>query len=174
MADWKFEHAMDFLKKTKTKRLTTSSITGQPTFEVLRSSEAIDDFSPFQDFTNLDALQYAAAPANCSFVSQEVSELGLENAQIVSGTKSPPQNLSSPPNSPFPQNGPTCRGKKRSMEVSDDTRLLRALTKRLEEKQESHRMMFLKSLLPQVERMSEDTFIDFQINVLQLLRNPSD
>ena len=51
--------------------------------------------------------------------------------------------------------------------------LMRAMQHRLEEGRESARLKFFKSLMPRVDSLSEDQFLDFQIDVLADLKKQS-
>lgn len=51
--------------------------------------------------------------------------------------------------------------------------LMTAMKHRLEDNKESPRLKFFKSIMPRVDSLSEDQFLDFQIEVLQLLKRHS-
>lgn len=59
--------------------------------------------------------------------------------------------------------------KKRKVDSEDPIRSL--MRKKLERKPESPRMSFFNSIMPRVEALEEDLFLEFQLQTLQLLKN---
>ena len=63
---------------------------------------------------------------------------------------------------------------KRIQTDNDDEELMKLLRQRQEQKNtESTRLHFFRSILPKVDSLTDDEFLDFQVDVLQLLRKKS-
>lgn len=139
---------MEFLKRVKEKRTTTS---------------------------NLDEFRYSEGDGN-SRTGVNVLEEAIEQSAIFQDLSDDDDNSSTSksfkPNPPKTILKPADSRKKETNDNFDNTRigLMKALTTRMEEKHKSNRLKFFESIMPQVDEMTDDCFLDFQLEILNSLK----
>ncbi|XP_054763899.2 uncharacterized protein LOC129270560 [Lytechinus pictus] len=140
---WKFETSMGFLKAVKERRSTISNL------------EEIDDSDSDENWSRV-VLEQAIDKSGIYDVHDDDND---EDNMAPSTSFRP---IPHKPNSK----------RKATDDVYDDTQagLYKVMTQCLEEKQTSPRLKFFESIMPQVDEMTDDCFLDFQIEVLNSLK----
>lgn len=143
---WKFETSMSFLKAVKEKRNTTSNLE--------QTEDCLDDEN-----------------SNSEVLEQAISESGICNTGNGDENNLPPS--MSVKSIVQKSNLKTTSSKRKA---SDDTHdaardgLYKLMTQRMEDKHKSPRLKFFESIMPQVDEMTDDCFLNFQIEVLNCLK----
>lgn len=166
---WVFMESMRFLKIVKDKRSTTGNLsTNNDDVEELNESGcSVDD--------------------NVSILEQAVKGSGILDESSITSHADDEDNLTDPPSQARASTPsvlkPTstesvvkqkCSSKRRAEE--SETALFQSLKRRLDEKsvaRECPRMGFFKSLMPKVQSLTDDQFIEFQLKVLRDLKEVS-
>ena len=135
-----------FLVPVKKSRATTGSID-----VIIQSDE--ESNSSHQDETQAQDTDFIAVAEEIVVGEKTTKELG---AQLY-GAPTPMKRLK--------------LNQKRIQTDNDDEELMKLLRQRQEQKNtESTRLHFFRSILPKVDSLTDDEFLDFQVDVLQLLR----
>ncbi|XP_063951255.1 uncharacterized protein LOC135153154 [Lytechinus pictus] len=138
---WKFETSMGFLKAVKERRSTISNL------------EEIDDSDSDENWSRV-------------VLEQAIDKSGIYDVHDDDEDNMAPSTSFRPiPHKPNSK-------RKATDDVYDDTQagLYKVMTQCLEEKQTSPRLKFFESIMPQVDEMTDDCFLDFQIEVLNSLK----
>ena len=143
---WKFETSMSFVKAVKEKRNTTSNL------------EDIDDSGGDENSSR-------------GLLEEAIDESGIYDVDDDHEDNLAPS-TSFKPIPPRPSSKSTASKRKATDDAHDDARagLYKVMTQRMEEKQKSPRLKFFESIMPQVDEMTDDCFLDFQIEVLSSLK----
>ncbi|XP_064620757.1 uncharacterized protein LOC135483692 [Lineus longissimus] len=157
---WKFGKAMDFVSKVKTKRITTCNVDSGEIYDDQLSTDS-DEGSILKE-----------AVKEAGIFNQQESDNGGDDFAISESTqKKPKEVITSLPKSKYAVKN---QKRKASQEKDEyDYGLEKAIQKRIEENKESVRLKFFNSIMPKVDSMNDDTFLDFQIDVLNLLKSKS-
>ena len=143
---WKFETSMSFVKAVKEKRNTTSNL------------EEIDDSEGDENSSR-------------GILEQAIDKSGIYDVHDDDEDNLAPS-TSFKPIPPKPSSKSTGSKRKATDDAHDDARagLYKVMTQRMEEKQKSPRLKFFESIMPQIDEMTDDCFLDFQIEVLNSLK----
>lgn len=150
---WKFETAMSFLKVVKTQRTTTCNLD--------QDNDSEDEPSGDED---ANIIEKAADDAGIFQTADDDYQSSSQQQQQQ------PNKLSSTQGKPKSKSG---KRKVAADSNDDDARncLYRAVQQRMEDtSKKSPRLKFFESIMPRVDAMSEDGFLEFQIGVLNLLK----
>ncbi|XP_072174627.1 uncharacterized protein [Diadema setosum] len=137
---WKFETSMSFVKAVREKRNTTSNL------DEIGDSEG--------DENSRRGILY----------EQVIDESGIYDVHDE-------DNLA--PSTSFKPNTKSRASKRKATDDAHDdvrTGLYKVMTQCLEEKQKSPRLKFFESIMPRVDEMTDNCFLDFQIEVLSCLK----
>lgn len=164
---WVFMKSMSFLKVVKEKRSTTGNLVSSHD-----DAEDVDESAcSIDDSTNI--------------LERAVRGSGIIDESSITSHAHDEDNLTDPPS---PASTPSvlrptsnesvvkqkCSSKRRAEE--SEAALFQSLKRRLDEKsvaRECSRMGFFKSLMPKIQSLTEDQFIEFQLKVLRDLKEVS-
>ncbi|XP_071502245.1 uncharacterized protein [Diadema antillarum] len=143
---WKFESSMSFVKAVKEKRNIASNL------EEIGDSEGDENLRR-------------------GMFEQVVDESGIYEIDDDDEDNLAPSTSFKP----IPQK-PSTKSRASKRKATDDTHdvaragLYKVMTQCLEQKQKSPRLQFFESIMPRVDEMADDRFLDFQIEVLSCLK----
>ena len=190
---WKFETSMSFLKAVKQKRNTTcnldqidesdtdekSSVGGL--LEQAKDKSSIcdvnddgdgddgdgDDEHSLNSLTSLKPVSLKSTSKVASSKQKATDDARADDDGSLGSSSSALKPLSQ-------KNSSKCASTKRKTnhDTHDDARtgLYRVMAQRMEDKQKSPRLKFFESIMPQVDQLTDDCFLDFQMEVLRSLK----